>query len=72
MVAQTWQRPPADAYKKNNVSSKIMNSSQFTYEVDDMLNKKNKNKKLEFKIKNLGNKILTLTLNEINIYINKQ
>ena len=58
--------------KKNNVSSKIMNSSQFTYEVDDMLNKKNKNKKLEFKIKNLGNKILTLTLNEINIYINKQ
>ena len=36
-----------------------------------MLNNKNKHKNLEIKIKNLGNKILTSTLNEINFYINK-
>ena len=57
--------------KKNKVSSKVLNSNQLTYEVDKMLNNKNKNIKLKHKIKNLGNKILTSTLNEINIYINK-
>jgi len=59
--------------KKNRVSSKIMNSNQLTYEVDKMLNKKNKNKNtnLKLKIKNLGNRILNSTLNEINVYINK-
>ena len=36
-----------------------------------MLNYKDKHKNLEIKIKNLGNKILISTLNEINIYINK-
>ena len=52
-----------------------MNSNQLTYEVDKMLNKKNKNKNkntnLKLKIKNLGNRILNSTLNEINVYINK-
>ena len=57
--------------KKNKVSSKVLNSNQLTYEVDKMLNSKDKNIKLKHKIKNLGNKILTSTLNEINIYINK-
>ena len=56
--------------KKNKVSSKIMNSNQLTFEVDKMLNKENKNKSLKLKIKNLGNKILNSTLNEINVYIN--
>jgi 3-deoxy-D-manno-octulosonic-acid transferase len=57
--------------KKNKVSSKVINSNQLIYEVDKMLNNKNKNINLELKIKNLGNKILISTLNEINIYINK-
>jgi len=57
--------------KKNKVSSKVINSNQLTYEVDKMLNSKNKNINLELKIKDLGSKILTSTLNEINIYINK-
>ena len=57
--------------KKNKVSSKVINSNQLIYEVDKMLNIKNKNINLELKIKNLGNKILISTLNEINIYINK-
>ena len=36
-----------------------------------MLNNKNKNRNNHFKIKTIGNKILTSTLNEVNIYINK-
>ena len=57
--------------KKNKVSRKITTSNQLTHEVDKMLNTKNKNRNLELKIKSLGNKILTSTLNEVNIYINK-
>ena len=57
--------------KTNKVSSEVINSNQLIYEVDKMLNIKNKNINLELKIKNLGNKILISTLNEINIYINK-
>ena len=57
--------------KKNKVSRKITTSNQLTHEVDKMLNTKNKNGNLELKIKSLGNKILTSTLNEVNIYINK-
>jgi 3-deoxy-D-manno-octulosonic-acid transferase len=57
--------------KKNKVSSKVINSNQLTFEVDKMLKNKNKNINLELKIKNLGNKILTSTLNEINIYIDR-
>ena len=57
--------------KKNNVSKKIITLNQLTYAVDKMLNNKNNNRNLELKIKNLGNKILTSTLNEVNIYINK-
>ena len=57
--------------KKHKVSSKILNSNQLTYKIDKMLNNKNKDRNLEFKIKNIGNKILISTLNEINFYINR-
>jgi 3-deoxy-D-manno-octulosonic-acid transferase len=57
--------------KKDNVSKKIITPNQLTYEVDKILNNKNDNRNLELKIKSLGNKILTSTLNEVNIYINK-
>jgi len=60
-----------DLLKKNNVSKKIISPNQLTYEVDKILNNKNDNRNLELKIKSLGNKILTSTLNEVNIYINK-
>tara|TARA_B100000787_G_scaffold21289_1_gene14430 strand:+ start:1751 stop:2998 length:1248 start_codon:yes stop_codon:yes gene_type:complete len=57
--------------KKNQVSKKITTANQLSYEVNKMLNNKNKNRNLEFKIKTIGNKILTSALNEVNIYINK-
>ena len=57
--------------KKNKVSSKVINIDQLTNEVGKMFNNKKQNSNLNFKIKNLGNKILTSTLNEVNIYINK-
>ena len=60
-----------DLLKKNNVSKKIISPNQLTYEVDKILNNKKDNRNLELKIKSLGNKILTSTLNEVNIYINK-
>ncbi|MBD1156954.1 3-deoxy-D-manno-octulosonic acid transferase [Pelagibacterales bacterium SAG-MED20] len=60
-----------DLLKKNNVSNKVINENQLTTLVDRMINNKNRYKDLEFKIKNLGNKILISTLNEINFYINK-
>ena len=57
--------------KKYKVSNKFTNVNQLTLKVDKMFNNKNNSKNLEFKIKNLGNKILNLTLNEINFFINK-
>ena len=57
--------------KKYNVSSKVINSNQLAIKVDKMLNSKKNSKNLEYKIKNLGNKILNSTLNEVNFYINK-
>jgi len=53
------------------VSNNVINHNQLTNKVDKMLNNTNKNKNLELKIKNLGNKILTSTLSQINFYINK-
>ena len=58
--------------KKYKISSKIINSNQLTYKVDKMLNDNNKYKNFELKIKNLGNKILISTLNEVNFFINKK
>ena len=57
--------------RKNKVSSKVKNQNQLTYKIDKILNNANRNVNLKLKIKSLGNKILTSTLNEINIYINK-
>ena len=57
--------------KKNKASNKIMTSNKLVYEVDKMLNNKNNNENFEIKIKDLGNKILNSTLNEVNIYIDK-
>jgi 3-deoxy-D-manno-octulosonic-acid transferase len=57
--------------KKHKVSNKVTTSNKLTYEVNKMLNNKSNNRSLELKIKNLGNKILISTLNEINIYINR-
>jgi len=57
--------------KNHKVSNKITTSNQLCHKVDQLLaNKKNSNN-LELKIKNLGNKILNLTLNEINFYMNR-
>ena len=57
--------------KKNKVSNKIITQNQLIYEVDKLLNSKNRNENLKLKIKNIGNKILTSALNEVNICINK-
>jgi 3-deoxy-D-manno-octulosonic-acid transferase len=57
--------------KKYKVSSNVTNSNQLSFELNKMLYNKNKHKNLEIKIKNLGNKILTSSLNEVNFYINK-
>ena len=56
---------------RHKVSSKILNLNQLTYKTGKILNNENKHKNLKFKIENLGNKILSSTLNEINFYINK-
>jgi 3-deoxy-D-manno-octulosonic-acid transferase len=58
--------------KKHRVSTKIINSNQLTYKVDKMLNNKNRYKNLEFKIKDIGDKILNSTLKEIKFYIDKK
>ena len=57
--------------KKYNITSKVNNSKQLFFKVNEMLNKKNKPKNLEHKFKNLGNKILNSTLKEMNLYIVK-
>ena len=57
--------------KSTGISFKISNQNQLADRVNKIINKKNKHKNLEFKIKSLGNKILNSTLNEVNFYINK-
>ena len=47
------------------VSNKITNLNQLTHKTEKMLNDKNNHKNLKFKIKILGNKILTSTFNEV-------
>ena len=58
--------------KKYKVSNKIQNSNQLALRIDKLLNYKKNSKNLELKIKNLGNKILNSTLNEVNLYIDKK
>ncbi len=57
--------------KKYNMSNQILNSNQLALKVNKAFNSKNNSKNLELKIKRLGNKILSSTLNEINFYIKK-
>ena len=59
--------------KKNKISNKITTQNQLINEVNEFFNNKNANtnENLKLKIKDIGNKILTSTLNEVNIYINK-
>jgi len=54
---------------KYKVSNKVINNNQLRYKVDKMLFNKNSSKKIQLKIKNLGNKILSSTLKEINLFL---
>ena len=56
--------------KRYKVSNKVISTNQLAYNVDKMLQKKNNSQNLKIKIKDLGNKILNSTLNEINLFIN--
>ena len=57
--------------KTHKVSNKITSSNQLYHKVGQLLSNKKDSKKLQLKIKNLGSKILNLTLNEINFYMSK-
>ena len=57
--------------KRHKVSDKIINSNKLATKIDKIFVTKNNSRNLELKIKNLGNKILNSTLNEINFYIKK-
>ena len=56
---------------KYKVSHKIKNTNQLSFKVEQILKNKNTSKKIQLKIKEIGNKILNSTLNEINIFINR-
>jgi len=53
------------------VSDKVKNINQLSFKVEKMLKNKNSSKKIQLKIKEIGNKILNSTLSEINVFINK-
>ena len=57
--------------KTHKVSNKITSSNKLYHKVRQLLGDKKNSKKLQLKIKNLGSKILNLTLNEINFYMSK-
>ena len=57
--------------KTHKVSNKITSSKKLYHKVGQLLCDKKNSKKLQLKIKNLGSKILNLTLNEINFYMSK-
>ena len=57
--------------KAHKVSNKISTSNELYHKVAQLLTNKKNSKDLQLKIKNLGNKILNLTLDEINFYMNK-
>jgi len=57
--------------KTHKVSNKITSSNKLYHKVRQLLGDKKSSKKLQLKIKNLGSKILNLTLNEINFYMSK-
>ena len=57
--------------KTHKVSNKITSSNRLYHKVEQLLSDQKNSKKLQLKIKNLGSKILNLTLNEINFYMSK-
>ena len=57
--------------KTHKVSSKVIDTNQLLNKVDQMLSNKSSSNNLKIKIRNIGNKILRTTLNEVNFYINK-
>ena len=57
--------------KTHKVSNKITSSNKLYHKVGQLLGDQKSSKKLQLKIKNLGSKILNLTLNEINFYMSK-
>ena len=58
--------------KKYNVSQKVNNLNQLELHVDRIFGTKNNSKNIESKIYKLGNKILNLTLKEVNFFIDKR
>jgi 3-deoxy-D-manno-octulosonic-acid transferase len=57
--------------KTHKVSSKVIDTNQLLNKVDQMLSNKSSSNNLKIKIRNIGNKILRTTLNEVNFYIKK-
>jgi len=57
---------------KHNVSKQINNLNQMTYNIDKIFRNKNNSKNIKSIIKNLGNKILSSTIKELNFFINKK
>ena len=57
--------------KTHKISNKISTSNELYHKVAQLLTNKKNTKDLQLEIKNLGNKILNLTLDEINFYMNK-
>ena len=57
--------------KKYKVSKKIVNQDQMIKNIDLLYKNTSNSHNLELKIKNLGDKILKLTLKEVNFFINK-
>ncbi len=55
----------------HGMSNKITTTKQLSLKVEQIFNSKKNSKKLQLKIKILGNKILESTLKEINFYMNK-
>ena len=54
-----------------NVSNKINNVNQMVNNIDKLFKNRASSKSIKLKITNLGNKILNLTLKELNFFINK-
>ena len=57
--------------KTHKISNKISTSNELYHKVAQLLTNKKNTKDLQLEIKNLGNKILNLTFDEINFYMNK-
>jgi len=56
----------------HKVSNKVHNLDQMVHTIDKILKNKINSKNIQFKIKNLGDKILNQTLKEVSFFINKK